>query len=688
MLSKAIQLGIAVILLTIFSRNQPVEGTLFQTIATDRVKPTWRTEHGQRRLFQEDVSLQSLASFAHLGANSAFKFAGTQVLKSAVGVKRVRLQQTYGGYEVFGTSVIAEMNSNDKFTGHIYGNAVKNLHKYIPNPKACQKRVRDLLYKAKQLNGFRRKDSNISKENGKRIIFIHPKTNVARLAYKVEFLYISGNRVMYPVYFFDACNGKVLDSYNQLSTFMATASPSTLQPDRSYFQKSTRHIFKNNTRTRPSIPASFGSNNGFGRLRPKSKNNLQNECPVNCAGVGGNEKTSMRLYNIPPYCLTVRHILNWCRMDGTFIKVYDNIESNTLFNKNIIDLRCNMGYRSGINGAYGVANDAFYNGELFGNFYRDRYSIQALSYKPRLVVQYGVRLENAFSTGVDVFMGNGWNTFYPLVSSDIVSHELAHCLTRQVSGLIYRGMSGGISEAFSDITAVALRTHANYCEREIKWSIGETVFKQEGAMRFLDNPTRDGRSIKSASNYQLGMNVHQSSGIYNHAFYSMVADFQMDVLQAYKSFLDANINSWRPFTNFYSGACDVVQAANENGYDFRAVLNAFRKVDIPLLFCDPFALTTVMYVGESREDILVSSTRTPMVKVILENPEPKNTTWIYVESKSQTPVRITVTEQAESGQIIATGNNRVVIRRYYTFVYVKLSCVRSKLDESVKMTIM
>jgi Zn-dependent metalloprotease len=50
---------------------------------------------------------------------------------------------------------------------------------------------------------------------------------------------------------------------------------------------------------------------------------------------------------------------------------------------------------------------------------------------------------------------DGYTRFYPLVSLDVTAHEVSHGFTEQNSRLIYSGQSGGMNEAFSDISGEA-----------------------------------------------------------------------------------------------------------------------------------------------------------------------------------------------------------------------------------------
>ncbi|MEP0178001.1 MAG: M4 family metallopeptidase [Paraglaciecola sp.] len=70
--------------------------------------------------------------------------------------------------------------------------------------------------------------------------------------------------------------------------------------------------------------------------------------------------------------------------------------------------------------------------------------------------------------------GDGANTFYPLVSLDVSSHEVSHGYTEQNSNLVYSGKSGGLNEAFSDMAGEAAEY---YMLGENDWLVGRKYSK-------------------------------------------------------------------------------------------------------------------------------------------------------------------------------------------------------------------
>lgn len=230
-----------------------------------------------------------------------------------------------------------------------------------------------------------------------------------------------------------------------------------------------------------------------------------------------------------------------------------------------------------INGAFCPINDAHYFGGVVFGLYKDWYNAAPLTFQLMLRVHYSNSYENAFWNGSSMTFGDGKNRFYPLISLDVVTHEVSHGFTEQNSGLVYSGQSGGINETFSDIAGEA----AEYYMRGTNdWMVGAEIFKASGALRYLDDPTKDGRSIGSAKNYTNGMDVHYSSGVFNKAFYVLANRPGWNTRKAFDVFVKANQTYWTSSATFVSGAAGVRDAAKELNYPTPHVVAAFAAVDV------------------------------------------------------------------------------------------------------------
>lgn len=232
-----------------------------------------------------------------------------------------------------------------------------------------------------------------------------------------------------------------------------------------------------------------------------------------------------------------------------------------------------------INGAFSPLNDAHFFGNVVFNMYNDWYKTAPLTFRLTMRVHYGNSYENAFWNGSSMTFGDGKTRFFPLVSLDVSAHEVSHGFTEQNSGLIYSGQSGGINESFSDMAGEASEY---FMKNKNDWMVGAEIFKQTGALRYLNDPPKDGRSIGSAKDYKSGMDVHYSSGVYNKAFYLLGTTQGWNTRMAFDVFVKANRDYWTGSTDFVKGAKAAMDAAKDLGYSTDAVIAAFKGVDIEI----------------------------------------------------------------------------------------------------------
>lgn len=137
-------------------------------------------------------------------------------------------------------------------------------------------------------------------------------------------------------------------------------------------------------------------------------------------------------------------------------------------------------------------------------------------------VHYSSGYDNAFWDDSCFCMtygdGDG-SLFSPLVSLDVAGHEMSHGVTSRTAGLEYAGESGGLNEATSDIFGTNVEFTANNANDVGDYLIGEEISVQGGALRYMDQPSKDGASLDCWSSNAGNVDVHYSSGIANHFFY-------------------------------------------------------------------------------------------------------------------------------------------------------------------------
>lgn len=294
-------------------------------------------------------------------------------------------------------------------------------------------------------------------------------------------------------------------------------------------------------------------------------------------GPGGNEKTQMYHYskNSKFGEMNVEYSNGTSKMSNKDVKTVDMKHSS--WGGDTYTFSGKENTHKQINGAFCPLNDAHYFGGVVFGLYKDWYNTAPLTFQLTMRVHYNSNYENAFWNGTSMTFGDGRNRFYPLVSLDVSAHEVSHGVTEQNSGLQYRNQSGGINEAFSDMAGEAAEFYMNGSN---DWAVGTQIFKSAGALRYMDNPPKDGRSIGHASDYRNGMDVHYSSGVFNKAFYLIATKNGWDTHKSFDIFMKANQNYWTPSSDYVQGAQGALDAARDLGYSAADVIDAFAQVGV------------------------------------------------------------------------------------------------------------
>lgn len=333
---------------------------------------------------------------------------------------------------------------------------------------------------------------------------------------------------------------------------------------------------------------------------------------VKAQGYGGNSRMGMHQYGVdfPFLQLTRDPLTGMCYMKNKDVKVVD-MGREYVGSQTPMAIACQLssqdeepifwtGYQADgydqRNGAYSPSNDALYFGSAIKEMYSQWYGLEALTRnnKPMpliMRVHYGQEYENAFWDGRQMTFGDGGTRMYPLVSLGVGAHEISHGFTEQHSDLNYFGQSGGMNESFSDMAAQAAEF---YVQKNNSWDIGHEIMKENSGytvLRYMDKPSRDGRSIDRADQYRDGMNVHYSSGVYNRLFYLLANQPGWDVRQAFHVMLKANVDYWTPYSTFMDGACGVLEATRDLGLPVDAVKQSLDEVAISYLKCKSTAMS-------------------------------------------------------------------------------------------------
>jgi pseudolysin len=340
-------------------------------------------------------------------------------------------------------------------------------------------------------------------------------------------------------------------------------------------------------------------------------NDAQTVADILGGGFGGNPKMGKLSYDgltgdYPALKITRDATKNICSLTNDTVSVLDAGKPHFPFSdapvavfpcKNV-DSSHNNEYwdadMDAVNGAYSPANDALYIGKVIVEMYQNWYGLSALvkDGKP-LQIKMNVHAKEMFSSQPmenamflpltnQMYYGDGLNTFYPLTSLGVGAHEISHGFTSQHSNLTYEKQSGGLNESFSDMAAQAAEF---YSTGHNTWEIGPEIFKANGALRYMADPSKDGHSIGNAKDYNDGLNVHYTSGVFNKLFYLLGTTKDWDTRKAFDVMINANMHYWTASSTFADAACGAVKAAKDLHYDVAAVTEASNGVGIDTSHC-------------------------------------------------------------------------------------------------------
>ena len=435
------------------------------------------------------------------------------------GVTNTRYTQTFRGVPVFGEGVV--VSEDTAGVRILFGNMISGLASDIASTKPRLSKATALDNAKKTALGSKLPGATIDAPKVDLVIYVAPNGR-ASLAYSVKFNADVAGKPVSPAMVIDANNGRVLFQYDNLQTVEVGTGP------------------------------------------------------------GGNAKTGQYEYGTDFGYLDVTQSGTTCTMDTANVKTVDLAHATYTSTKTTaFSYTCPRNTHKAINGAYSPANDAQFFGGVVFKLYNDYMGTTTPlnGNKLTLRVHAGNSWENANWDGNNFRMnfGDGASTFYPLVSLDVMAHEVSHGYTQFQSGLVYSGMSGGMNEAYSDIAGEA----AEYFMRGTNdFNTGADIFKGTGALRYMCNPTQDGRSIDHAANFTSSMDVHHSSGVYNKAFCTLAKTAGWNTKTAFQAFARANRDYWTASSTFDQGAVGVVKAACDMGMSGQNVKDAFNVVGV------------------------------------------------------------------------------------------------------------
>ncbi len=505
------------------------------------------------------------------------------------GMVTTRYQQLYHDIPIWGKQVITHKEAG---TTKVTGVLVKNLDNDIKdfNPKLNKHQAINVaLIQTMKLHPNLHTNSNFNQ--AKLYIYIQPVGKQAKLIYQVT---LPGYR-----YLVDANSGEILQSWSTIRNHQAAGLGGNNWPAyyTSPYQRNNEYQFVLNPT----------DNLEYGPLEVTSADN-----GVTCI-MTNNDITTHNMQNLTT--LQLMEIYGFEGDESGVVATLEQIQSEGVQDL-VAEFNCAEGNTDVVNNpaqvnpitlaplkTYSPLNDSHFFAtatktmleNTFG--YNDPFvgHVYVFTHVGELLNAYAQYIPEVFPN--QFWVGNGQPDnpdapFIALSTADVISHELGHLVTSHASNLIYTNQSGGMNEAFSDMSGMAM---LQYLQDKYPWSdfpqqfnpqmwVGGAIFTEAPYfLRNMSNPPADGSSIDNVDNYQPGMDPHQSSGIYNKAFYNLATTPNWDINKAYSVMLQANRNYWIPDESFNNGLCGLYNAADSLSYsnaDKKNICMAFQPTGV------------------------------------------------------------------------------------------------------------
>lgn len=546
-----------------------------------------------------EVKLQQQPA-SYLNTSQDIK-AGIKVIRSETdfnGTTHTHIQQTYNGVPVWGAAGVihtakqkSRAVSNATMNGVVYEDLAKDL---AQTPATALTRAQGEQAVAVAKNAFmkrRRMAGGTLKGEKSQLIVYVDENNVAHYAYLTSFDYNTPSQAHRPTSIIDAQTHKIYRTWEGLLFADANTEAAISEA------RAKLHGMLNGDDDQPPVEM----------------------YDIKAGGIGGNVKEGEIIYDdgeghqpsfhIKAMDMVIEPIpgklytLTICALMNDDISVYDMSYGDVVSTNCIPDfkehngvawLSRDRGYTrwedDEMNDGYSPSLDAFYAATAIKNMYQDWYNVPALINEDGSPMQYmmrvhfGRKFDNAFWDGQQMTFGDGGKMFYPMTSYGVTAHEISHGFTDTHSHIDGSNPEmAALHESFSDMAAVALE---NYLTGSNKWDIGREVMKNEGALRYLDNPTKDGSSIDNMKDFD-ATEAHAGAGITNKAFYLLATTKGWNTHKAFDVWVKANMNYWNAsMKTLNEAACGVVAATKDYGYSVTDVRIAFAKVGIDTDNCD------------------------------------------------------------------------------------------------------
>lgn len=244
------------------------------------------------------------------------------------------------------------------------------------------------------------------------------------------------------------------------------------------------------------------------------------------------------------------------------------------------------------NEAYSPSLDAFFAATKIKSMFIDWFKISPMidqnGNPKKITIRTHFAGEGSIFDADSIILGDGDKIYYPMTEPEVIAHEIGHHFMDNYSRLPWNPQIAALGESFADMTAMALQYYLTGTNNWIVSlpSIKPGMQNNDGAIRYLDNPKKDGHSIDHTKDFDKSLNEHYAAGITNKAFYLLATTHRWNTKKAYEVFARANMIYWRKTTsNFTDIACGVISATKDYTYEVEDVRLAFTQVGIDTHAC-------------------------------------------------------------------------------------------------------
>lgn len=398
-----------------------------------------------------------------------FNYLIVKTDKDLLGYSHMRIQQTYIGYPIENNIYILHFK-NDKIhsmNGTMHSekpsNTIQIDHKNAFNSALQSVNAKEYIWQNKQ------EEANLRKNTNNKLATYLPKENLVllknkedQLIYCFKYLIYATSPISIETFYINASNGKVEKRVNQMHCIHSKGKGHTVL-------SGEREIITDSTATKFTL------------------------------------KDDTRGQGIETYNLK----------KGSNISNYvDFVDKDNVWDTTNFELD-----------QYAI--DAHWGAEMTYDYYLNQHQRNSVDNQGKKLVNlmhYGTNFVNAFWDGNRMIYGDGDGKIGPLVSLDIIAHEITHGVTSNSAQLALENESGALNESFSDIFGVVIDHYTR--PEKANWTVGEEV---SSLIRSLENPsvnndpdTYQGTNWKKLGDADMG-GIHSNNGVQNHWFYLLSA---------------------------------------------------------------------------------------------------------------------------------------------------------------------